>query len=95
MQSGTWRLSQGAEGRKILAKSGVGFLHPLFLVWSGQLRKDMAVLPGFSACKQSHQDLCPSSISAVYSPLQTVGSSGSANGIHQQDKSHKQEVSYE
>lgn len=95
MQSGTWGLGQGAEGRKILARSGVEFLHPPFLVWSEQLRKDRAVLPNFSACKQTRQDLCPSSLSIVCFPLQTVGNSGSANGIHQQDKSLKQEVSYE
>lgn len=89
-----WGLGQGAEGRKLLARSGVGFLHSPFLVWSRLLRKEMAVLPDFSACRQHHQALCPSSVSIVHSPLQTVGNSGSANGIHQQDKSHKQEVSY-
>lgn len=88
-------IEPGCRGRKILSRSEVGFLYPPFLVWSEQLRKDRAVLPNFSACKQSHQDLCPSSGSVVCFPLQTVGNSGSANGIHQQDKSHKQEVSSE
>lgn len=49
-----WGLGQGAEGRKLLAKSGVGFLHSPFLVWSRLLMKEMAVLPDFSACRQHH-----------------------------------------
>lgn len=57
----------------------------------GLLREEKAVLPDLSPHRQTLGSV--SSVNIVCFLLQTVGNSGSANGIHQQDKSHKQEVS--